>query len=151
LFRDLVLGNADRVDEFAESLMHAVRDARDTRSALRDVARRYVHTVSEPEVLRLRRLVIGESGRFPDVARAYYEKVPQRMYTTLAGLLSELSERGDFRVDDPELAARQFAWLILGVPLDRGMFLGTDESMSGTELDRLADAGITVFLAAYGR
>jgi len=150
LFADLVLGNTDRVDEFVQSLVQAVHDAPDARTVLRDLARRYIHTVSRPQVLRLRRLVIGESGRFPDVARAYYERVPERMYAALADLLCELAERGDLRVDDPELAARQFAWLILGIPLDRGMFLEADDPMSSTELDGIADAGVTVFLAAYG-
>ena len=65
-------------------------------------------------------------------------------------LLRELSTRGDLRIDDAALAARQFAWLILGVPLDRGMFLGGHDCMSDAELDRLAEAGVTVFLAAYG-
>jgi TetR/AcrR family transcriptional repressor of mexJK operon len=150
LFTDLVFGNADRADEFAQGLVQAVRDATDARTALRELGRRYIHIVARPDVLRLRRLVIGESGRFPDVARAYYEKVPQRMYAALADLLGELSERGDLRVDDPELAARQFAWLILGVPLDRGMFLAADDPLPGQELERIADAGVTAFLAAYG-
>lgn len=150
LFRDLVLGNAGRVDEFAQSLVRAVREAADVRIALRELGRQYIHIVARPDVLRLRRLVIGESGRFPDVARAYYEQVPERMYAALANLMSELSERGDLRVDDPEQAAHQFAWLVVGVPMDRGMFLGADNPLSDADLDRIADAGVTVFLAAYG-
>jgi TetR/AcrR family transcriptional regulator, mexJK operon transcriptional repressor len=150
LFADLVLSNADRVDEFMPNLVHAVRDAADVRSALHQLARSYIHIVGQPEVIRLRRLVIGESGRFPEVARAYYEKVLQRMYSALADLLSELGERGDLRLDDPVLAAHQFAWLILGVPLDRGMFLGADDPMPEAELDRIADGGVAAFLAAYG-
>ena len=150
LFTDLVLGNADRVDAFVQSMRQAVHDSADVRTALTLLARQYVYTVSRPEVLRLRRLVIGESGRFPDVARAYYEQVPQRMYSALADLLRELTEQGELRLDDPTLAAYQFAWLVLGIPLDRGMFLPTDATLTDAEFDRIADAGVTTFLAAYG-
>jgi TetR/AcrR family transcriptional repressor of mexJK operon len=94
--------------------------------------------------------VIGESGRFPDVARAYFERVPQRTYAALAELLGELSGRGDLGLDDPVLAAQQFAWLILGIPLDRGMFLDPNATMADEELDHIADAGVRAFLAAYG-
>lgn len=150
LFADLVLGNADRVDEFVQSLVQGVRATPDVAQALQQLARSYVHIVSRPEVLRLRRLVIGESGRFPDVARAYFERVPQRTYAALAELLGELSERGDLGLDDPVLAAQQFAWLILGIPLDRGMFLDPNATMADEELCHIADAGVRAFLAAYG-
>lgn len=150
LFRDLVLGNASRVDEFAQNLVRAVRDAPDVRTALRDLGRQYIRIVTRPDVLRLRRLVIAESGRFPDISRAYYEQVPERMYVALADLMRELSGRGALRLDDPEQTSRQFAWLVLGVPMDRGMFLGADDPLPDAELDRIADAGVTVFLAAYG-
>jgi TetR/AcrR family transcriptional regulator, mexJK operon transcriptional repressor len=109
LFADLVLGNTDRVDAFVQSAVQSVRDAPDARTALHQLARGYIHIVSQPEVLQLRRLVIGESGRFPEVARAYFEQVPQRMYATLTELMRELSGRGEIRVDDLELAGHQFA------------------------------------------
>jgi TetR/AcrR family transcriptional repressor of mexJK operon len=151
LFSELVLGNTERVDEFVQSLVQAVRDAPDSRAALHELARSYIRIVAQPEVLRLRRLVIGESGRFPDVARAYYEQVPQRMYSALTDLLRELAERGDLQVEDPEVAAHQLAWLIVGVPMDQGMFLGADGSMTDADLDRIADAGVATFLAAHSR
>jgi TetR/AcrR family transcriptional regulator, mexJK operon transcriptional repressor len=49
------------------------------------------------------------------------------------------------------LAAHHFAWLVLGMPMDRGLFLPATELSDGTDLDALADAGVRVFLAAYTR
>jgi len=100
-------------------------------------------------VLRLRRLILGEAGRFPELARSYYERVPQRVYDALAALFSELRDEGRLRPEDPVLAAHHFAWLVLGLPLDRGMFMDTDHPPAAAELDRIADAAVTVFLAAY--
>jgi TetR/AcrR family transcriptional repressor of mexJK operon len=150
LFTDLVLGNTERVNEFVQSMVETALAAPDSRAALRHLARTYIRTVSRPEVLRLRRLVIGESGRFPEVARAYYESVPQRMYDALSDLMSDLAARDELRIQDPALAAHQFAWLILGLPIDRGMFLGPEDVMTDDELDRIADAAVSAFLAAYG-
>jgi hypothetical protein len=83
-------------------------------------------------------------------ARAYHEQVPERVLATLAAGLQQLAERGLLRLDDPLLAANHLGWLILGMPLDRAMFRGTDEGFTAAELERLADAGVAAFLAAYG-
>ncbi|MBV9282648.1 MAG: TetR/AcrR family transcriptional regulator C-terminal domain-containing protein [Chloroflexi bacterium] len=52
----------------------------------------------------------------------------QRVYAALATLMKELADAGRLRLSDPVLGANHFAWLILGVPLDRGMFYGADET-----------------------
>ena len=59
------------------------------------------------------------------------DRVPQRVYGVLAALFEELAEAGRLRVDDPRLAAQHFAWLVLGTPLDRGMFMPPAEAGGG--------------------
>ncbi len=150
LFTDLVRGNTDRVEEFL-TLASALQDTDDLEKDLRDLARRYIASVIRPQVLQLRRLIIGEAGRFPELARTYYERVPERVVATLASHMQRLAERGLLRLDDPLLAAHHLAWLILAIPMDRAMFCGDDEGFTAADLERFADAGVRVFLAAYGR
>lgn len=150
LFADLVLGNVDRVEAFVAGIPETVNGAPDVGTGLQEVARRYLGVVSQPEVLRLRRLVIGEAGRFPELASTYYRQVPQRVYTALAQLMQQLADQGGLRLTDPVLAANHFAWLVLGTLFDRGMFYGPDETMTDEDLDRLADSALRVFMAAYG-
>jgi TetR/AcrR family transcriptional repressor of mexJK operon len=151
LFADLVLGNAERVDAFVATLRTTFEQADDLEAGLRRVARLYGRFVIRPEVLQLRRLVIAEAGRFPDLARAYYERVPARVYSALASLLEEVAADGRLCIDDALLAAHHLAWLVLGMPLDRGLFLPDTQAGGQGELDGLADAAVRVFLAAYGR
>jgi TetR/AcrR family transcriptional regulator, mexJK operon transcriptional repressor len=150
LFADLVLGNVDRVDEFVSTMVRTVEDAGDIERGIQQLARRYIRLVVRPDVLRLRRLVLGEVSRFPDLARTYYERVPGRVIASLTELFKELAEQGKLRVDDPDLTAQHFAWLTLGVPLDRGMFYPIEETIRDIDLDRVADAAAGVFIAAYG-
>jgi TetR/AcrR family transcriptional regulator, mexJK operon transcriptional repressor len=148
LFSDLVLAATERVNEFLRLLTDVLAATEDLDSDLRQVARRYLATVLRPDLLQLRRLVIGESGRFPDLARAYYERAPERTLSALAECFQGLAERGLLRVDDPALAAAHFAFLVLGAPLDRALFLGGDDAPPA-ELDRQANQAVRVFLAAY--
>ena len=148
LFTDLVLGAAGRADPFVEQVVAALADTRDLEEDLRQVARRYLRTVLRPELVQLRRLVIGEAGRFPELARAYYERAPERTLAALASCFGRLAERGLLRADDPALAAAHFAYLVLGAPLDRAMFRADGEESPG-DLDRHADAAARAFLAVY--
>ena len=151
LFADLVLGNVERVEEFVATMAETVNGAGDLEAGIRRLARRYIRLVARPEVLRLRRLVLGEVGRFPDLARTYYDRVPGRVIAGLTGLFAELAGDGRLALEDPAIAAQHFAWLTLGIPLDRGMFYPIEETDRDADLDLMADAAARVFLAAYGK
>jgi TetR/AcrR family transcriptional repressor of mexJK operon len=81
---------------------------------------------------------------------AYYQRAPEHVMAALATELSRLESRGLLRLDDPLLAASHFAYLVLGLPLDRAMFSGAEHPSAAADLDRRADAAVRVFLAAYG-
>src|SRR5580700_9518392 len=141
LFSDIVLGAA---------LPRMLAGTDDLEAALKALARRYLATVMQPRLLQMRRLIVAESGRFPDLARAYYERVPEHVMTGLAAQFGDLAGRGLLRIDDPAVAAGHYAFLVLGLALDRAMFLGPGHGMSAAELDRQADEAARAFLAAYG-
>lgn len=106
--------------------------------------------VMQSRLLQLRRLVIGEVGRFPELGRAFYERGAGRTIAALATAFERLAARGVLLVEDPLLAAAHFNWLILSAPVNQAMLLGHDESPASADLDRYVDSGVRVFLAAYG-
>ena len=106
--------------------------------------------VMQPRLLQLRRLVIGEAGRFPELGRTFYERGPQRTVAALAAAFERLAERGVLQLDDPRLAAAHFNWLVMSAPINQAMLLGDDETPARADLDRYADSGVRAFLAAYG-
>ena len=144
LFAELVLANAARVDEFIGQIAPTLADPDGLEHGLRRLARTYVDFVSRPEVLRLRRLIIGETGRFPELARDYYNRVPGRVYEALAAAFKEA-----LPTDQPMRAAQHFAWLTLGVTLDRGMFYPVETAVDPSDLGRLTRDAVRVFLAGY--
>ncbi|MHC5794765.1 TetR/AcrR family transcriptional regulator [Lacisediminihabitans sp. FW035] len=116
---------------------------------LRAYARRQLSLVTTPRILQLRRLVIGEVARFPELAETLYITGPQRAITAIAAMLEQLHDRGLLSVDDPAVAASQFNWLMMGEPLNRAMLLGDAGVPTSTELDAHAAAAVRVFLAAF--
>jgi hypothetical protein len=102
-------------------------------------------------ILQLRRLVIGEVGRFPELGAALYAGGPGRAIASLAATFERLADRGALSVHDPLLAATQFNWLIMSAPLNRTMLLGDGAIPSSKELREHAREGVRMFLAAYSR
>ena len=101
--------------------------------------------------MQLRRLVIGEATRFPELGRAFYERGQGRTVAALASSFERLAAtRRGYELDDPQRAASHFNWLVMSAPVNRAMLLGDAEIPSPAELDRYADDGVRAFLAAYG-
>jgi TetR/AcrR family transcriptional repressor of mexJK operon len=123
----------------------------DLSAYLQDYAYRQLSVVVTPRVMQLRRLVIGEVGRFPELARVLYERGPMRAIAALAAAFDRLGKRGLLAIDDPMVAASQFNWLIMSAPLNQAMLLGDRAIPKPAELRRHAADGVRVFLAAYGK
>ncbi len=67
--------------------------------------------------LALHRMLVAESPRFPELARAVFETW-QLAGTELARLLREAMDRGELRQDDPEFAAEMLISLLTGTQRD---------------------------------
>jgi TetR/AcrR family transcriptional repressor of mexJK operon len=117
---------------------------------LRSFSRDFLRGVMQPEVLKLRRLVIAEAGRFPELGRSFYELGPKRAADQLAVALNEAATRYGRPLEDPNVAAEQLLSLILSTPLNQSMLLGDQVSFTRASLDRYADEGVAAFLRAYG-
>jgi TetR/AcrR family transcriptional repressor of mexJK operon len=142
--------------EVAESLVAAttgaLHDATDVRQALRTLADGFLQSLLDPDVLRLRRLIIAEADRFPEVGQAWYERGFNRTLTVLGDALSALADRGLLHnIADPVLAAYQFAGLVMYQPMNQVMFAGSETLPSRKELNQIAQSAVDVFLAFYGR
>jgi TetR/AcrR family transcriptional regulator, mexJK operon transcriptional repressor len=148
LFHEIVLGTLDRAGEPFRVEIQALDNTADLTADLRRLAHHYLATVMQPQVLQLRRMIIGEANRLPELARTYYEQAQERTLQLLAACFARLAARGMLRREDPLLAASQFAFLVVGRALDKSLFYG-DNPCPPAQLKAQAEAAVRVFLAAY--
>ena len=98
--------------------------------------------------LRTYRMRVGESARFPDLAREYHDSSHRRQREAVRNALERWVRRGELEIEDPELAAEQLISLAAALIRDRALFLGGD-SVSDLHLRRITDGAVQVFLSAY--
>jgi AcrR family transcriptional regulator len=116
---------------------------------LRAVARRQLELVLEPRLMQLRRLVIAEATRFPQLGKVFFDQGPARTIEALTDALRRFDEQGVLRVEHPAVAATQFNWLVMGEPLNQAMLLGLERPPHAKDLDQWASAAVTTFLSAF--
>lgn len=151
LFTEIVIATVTEASDPVHDEVLRLNDSGDLDADLRDLAHRQLATVMQPQLLQLRRLVIAEVGRFPQLGETFYEQGPKRTMAALAKAFERLAERGVLQLDDALLAASHFNWLIMSAPMNQAMLLGRDEAPAPAELDRYVNSAVRVFLAAYGR
>jgi hypothetical protein len=87
----------------------------------------FLRGLLQPDVVRLRRLVIAEADRFPEIGRAWFDRGFNRALVILGEAMRRLADRGLLQgLADPALAAYQFAGLVMYQPMNQVMFGGTD-------------------------
>jgi TetR/AcrR family transcriptional regulator, mexJK operon transcriptional repressor len=149
LFVEIVTSTVDEISDSVHEEVLSIADSGEIEADLRDLAHRQLARVMQPRLLQLRRLVIGEASRFPELGATFYERGPRRTIAALATTFERLAARGVLRVEDPDLAAAQFNWLIMSAPINQAMLLGSDKTPTSARLQRYADDGVRTFLAAY--
>ncbi|MET9854283.1 TetR/AcrR family transcriptional regulator [Streptomyces sp. NPDC006450] len=140
LLRETCAGHEPRASALAE--------AADLRAALIALTRDRAVLLLRPDVMALRRLVIGEIDRFPQLGRLWYRVTYDRYDGPLVEACTELARRGQLDVPDPVLAVQQLVAVTAGVPqLVHTFAPGTGRDPA--ELTRVVTSGVDLFLARY--
>jgi AcrR family transcriptional regulator len=118
---------------------------------LEKYAERQLNAVLTPRILQLRRLVIGEVARFPELGQVLWDRGPRRAMISMAARFSRFAAYGWLRVDEPATAASFFNWMVMSGPLNQAMLLGDQATPDQASLRQHCAEVARLFLAAYGR
>jgi AcrR family transcriptional regulator len=90
------------------------RNPKSIETTLRELSRHMLEQASMPECATLHRILAAQAVQFPELAKLAHEDGWLRGVRGVAILLRQFADRGEIRVDDPELAADLFLNLLLG-------------------------------------
>lgn len=118
---------ADRCAQMAEQVgALAVHDV-PLAESLRLLADSWLRFLLDPRSLRMYRMVIAESPRFPDLARRFFEAGPARGAAFITGWITEEQRLGRFRPElDPKVTTGHVSSLIRGDLFNR-VVLGIEQ------------------------
>lgn len=119
------------------------------RVVLCDVASQMVDFSTSEFGKQIFRICIGESDRFPELGREFYESGPAMIRDELVKYFDQAIEKGELKIDDCKLAADQFHQLCKA-DLFLRLVLNIAETVTQAEKQRVVDGAVDMFLARYG-
>jgi len=150
LFLDVVRGMTGLAGDEHQKQVAEPQDDRPIAEYLLEYAELQLTIVMTPKLMQLRRLVIGEAGRFPELGKALHALGPQRSIDRLSRAFERYRRLGQMQADDLPAAAGFFNWLIMGGPVNDAMLLGDGAILSPEACRSHAKEAVRIFLAAYG-
>lgn len=151
LFRAVLSQATEIAESYAARLADVPTDADtgDAERVLVALARELADSIVGGRVIALRRLLLSEVKRFPDLAADYYDRAPGLVMRTLADAIARFHTAGALHAPDAERAGEHFAFLTIGASLDRGMFEAEPSAGVAAAAHERAESGARAFLRAY--
>jgi len=120
----------------------------DLRAALIDLGAGFLGFILTPDPMAVQRLVVAESGRFPELGRVFYETGPKMGEIRLGDFMRQAIEAGLLKPGDPVAVGRWFKTLILHDIYNRRLW-GVIEDLNPEQLRAHVAGAVDVFLSAF--
>lgn len=112
-------------------------------------ARRITQFIMSDFGMRVFRICVAESDRFPELGHQFYHSGPLLVRQRLADYLRAAVARGELVIDDIELAADQFAELCKA-DIHNRMVFGMSDCCQPRDVERTIRGAVDMFMARYG-
>lgn len=148
--KDLFVAVADReCTKLFDNIFVATEIGGDFRARTIELARRLLSAMLSDDMIASYRLIVAESGRFPDVGHAAHEIALRRGIQHLSAFFRRAIDAGEMRPADTRVAAEQFLDLTSGTLHKRRLWNVVTEvgaEAIAVEAGRIANT----FIAAFG-
>lgn len=116
---------------------------------LHDIASEMVEFITSKFGKQIFRICVGESDRFPELGREFYDSGPMLIQCNLIDFFEKSVARGDLKIDDFALAADQFHELAKASLFPKMVFNIVDD-FTAAEKERVINGAVAMFMACYG-
>jgi TetR/AcrR family transcriptional regulator, mexJK operon transcriptional repressor len=132
-----------------DQIFVATEIAGNFRDRVHELARRLMEAMLSDDLIEAYRLIVAESGRFPEIGHAMHEIALRRGTQHLSVFFKRAMEAGEMRAVNPKMAAEQFLDLTTGV-LHKLRLWNVMSTIAPERLNMEVERIAATFLAAFG-
>ncbi len=133
----------------AEEALQHIGDAATAEEVLHEAASRAVRFFLSDFGQQMFRICVAESYRFPELGQRFYASGPALFSERIGRMLTPYVERGELKIEDMDLATKQFGELCK-CDLFVRCLCGVDCDTSDAAIERIVRGAVDTFLARYG-
>lgn len=126
----------------------AIDPERPCAETLQDIAEHFTELILSDEAIHMWRLTIGTADQHPTVSRLFYQAGPANALRVVSDYLADQQRRGRLQPGDPELAARQFLYMLKADAWMRTV-MNVEPRLSKAEIRRYGRACVALLLRAW--
>jgi TetR/AcrR family transcriptional repressor of mexJK operon len=123
-------------------------DGKSVRDSLISFGVDFLGFILSPQLIALNRVVVGETGRFPELGRMFFDAGPGRGESRFAQIVERAMEAGELRRDDPVMVGRCLKDLILSDYHHR-LLWGVLGDIPAGQIQTHVSGVVDVFLRAF--
>lgn len=148
--KELFVAVADReCAKLFDQIFVATEIAGDFRDRVLELACRLLDSMLSEEMIEAYRLIVAESGRFPEIGHAMHDIALRRGTQHLAVFFKRAMEAGEMRSVNPKMAAEQFLDLTSGT-LHKVRLWNVATTIDPERMKIESERIAATFLAAFG-
>jgi len=134
--------------ELLRPAFESLAPTKDPALNLKAVASRFIAVILASSSTALFRVIVAESGRFPELAEAFYRAGPETAVKNLAGYLKEQDNAGALSIQDATASAQQFFALLRG-DLYMRRLLDLAPEPTEKEIKAVVDQAVSAFMIIH--
>lgn len=135
---------------FTEFLRDILAESSDVRDGLHRFGIAFARHIIKSDMIPAMRILLGVVDRMPGLCKRFFASAPANARTVLRTYIEQQVEAGALKVEDTDLAARQFIELATGQFFRQRLFGEMVTPPEEAEIEYVVDSGLKVFMAAYG-
>ena len=124
-------------------------ESKDIRASLIDIGASLLGFLLRDDMVALHRLVVAETGRFPEIGRMFYEAGPKVGEVRFTDFLNQAIAAGHVRAVDPKMMGQRLKDLVLSDVYLRRLW-GVLDALPPAALRAHVAESVDIFLCAFG-
>lgn len=142
------------IDREKSAIMSAARQKLEEPGTIPEALQRFgvyvTASMTSDELVRAQRLVLGVAERFPEIASRFFSGESFTAHQILMRFLDAKVAAGEMRIEDTDLASRQFLELSMASIYKRRLFGNLPKPVPLAEIERIVRSAVSIFMKAYG-
>jgi TetR/AcrR family transcriptional regulator, mexJK operon transcriptional repressor len=123
-------------------------DARDVRTSLTTLGRRFLELVLSPDAIAVHRIIVAEVTRFPALGEVFWHAGPERTLRQIEAFMRNAAAVGSLEIEQPRIAAEQFVGLMRGESHLRHL-LRLEAKADRSAIADAVERGVDTFIRAF--